>query len=158
MPILKTKTTAKGQGRRRDKSSLDRAPSGKAGKPLDGSSEIYLVRDDRPTHVVVPIEEYERLSHAIEAQELAALAEDKTVKWVKASDAAIQIAGSWIAKARKTAGLTQKQLAQRMGVPQSQISRIEKNPDRTTLRTMKRIAAALSVDAAKLLTYADRED
>ena len=68
----------------------------------------------------------------------------------------MQIAGSWIAEARKKAGLTQKQLADKMGMPQSQISRIEKRPDRTTMRTMKRVAAALEIDISALMSFAEK--
>jgi DNA-binding XRE family transcriptional regulator len=102
---------------------------------------------------MVPLNEYERLSRAVEAQELLARLQDPQVKWVDARDAFAQIAGSWIAQARKRAGLTQSQLAERVGVPQSQISRIERNPDRTTVRTMKRVAAALGVEVAELLSF-----
>lgn len=93
---------------------------------------------------------------AIEAQELMADFDDPNVKWVPVDQAMMEIVGSWLAQARKKAGLTQKQLADRVGVPQSQISRIEKNPDRTTVRTMKRIAAALGVEVGELLSFADR--
>lgn len=119
------------------------------------SVETYLVQDDKPTHVVVPIEEYERMANIVEAQELAALAEDPTAEWIDAGDLALELAANYIAEARKKAGLTQSQLAARMGVPQSQISRIEKNPDRSTLRTMKRIAAALGMDIAAMLRFAE---
>lgn len=105
----------------------------------------------------MPIEEYERLLSAAEAQELAVRLDDPKTNWVKAEDAALEIAGSWIAKARKRAGLTQKQLAARLRVPQSQISRIEKHPERSTIKTMKRIAAALGVDIATLMSFAARE-
>ena len=112
------------------------------------------MRNYRPTHVLVPIDEYEELVSGAEAQELVARLEDPSTKWVPAKTAAAQFAGSWIAAARQQAGLTQKQLAERVGVPQSQISRIEKHPDHTTLRTMKRIATALGLDLAALLSFA----
>ncbi|HKQ47016.1 MAG TPA: helix-turn-helix transcriptional regulator [Phycisphaerae bacterium] len=57
-----------------------------------------------------------------------------------------------IAKARKAAGLTQAELAARLKLPQSQISRIERNPDRTTIRTLKRIAKSLGVDVSALVS------
>jgi transcriptional regulator with XRE-family HTH domain len=41
-------------------------------------------------------------------------------------------------------------------VPQSQISRIEKNPERSTVRTIKRIAKALGLDLATLMSFATR--
>ena len=112
------------------------------------------MRDDRPTHVILPIEEYDRLMDELEAQHLTEQLEDPKTEWVKAENAALEIAGTWIAKARKQAGLTQKQLAARLRVPQSQISRIEKHPERSTVKTMKRIAKALGIDIATLMSFA----
>ena len=80
--------------------------------------------------------------------------DDPTTKWIPAEEAALEFAGDSISEARKRAGLTQKQLADKMGMPQSQISRIEKHPDRTTLRTMKRVAAALEIDISALMSFA----
>jgi DNA-binding XRE family transcriptional regulator len=117
---------------------------------------VYVVRNNRATHVLLPIDQYEELLNALEAHELAAKLDDPSTKWIPAEQAALQIAGSWLAEARKKAALTQKQLADRVGVPQSQISRIEKSPDHTTLRTMKRIAAALGVDIGTLMSFAAR--
>lgn len=71
--------------------------------------------------------------------------------WVEADDVALELAGAWIAEARKAAGLTQKQLGQKLDIPQSQISRIERNPDHTTVRTLKKIAKALKVDIRDLI-------
>lgn len=62
-----------------------------------------------------------------------------------------QLAGEQIAAARKAVGLTQKQLAQRLKLPQSQISRIERHPDHITIRTLKRVAKALRVDVSALI-------
>lgn len=71
--------------------------------------------------------------------------------WVDAGAFGLQLAGEEIARARKAAGLTQKQLGERLGLPQSQISRIERRPDHTTVRTLKRIAKALAVDVRALI-------
>jgi len=77
--------------------------------------------------------------------------ESEDTEWISADDAAIRLAGSRIRQARISRGLTQKQLAERLHVPQSQISRIERDPDRSTVRTLKRIAKELSVDVRALL-------
>jgi len=42
-------------------------------------------------------------------------------------------------------------LGRKLGIPQSQISRIERNPDHTTIRTLRRIAKALQVDIRALI-------
>ena len=93
---------------------------------------------------------------AAELAPLVAALENPATKWVKAEDAALEIAGTWLARARKHSGLTQKELAERLGLPQSQISRIEKRPERSTIRTMERIAGALGVDIATLVGFAKR--
>jgi transcriptional regulator with XRE-family HTH domain len=72
--------------------------------------------------------------------------EDPNVQWISADDVAVEFATEELVKARKKAGLTQKQLGAKIGVPQSMISRIERRPDLTTVRTLKRIAKALNVD------------
>lgn len=66
-------------------------------------------------------------------------------------EVALKLAGNRIAEARKAAGLTQKALAERVGVTQSEISRIENNPDATTVKTLKRVARALKVDVPCLI-------
>jgi len=71
--------------------------------------------------------------------------------FVDADDFALELAAERIAKARKAKGFTQKQLGEKLNLPQSQISRIERNPDRTTVRTLKRIARALGVDVSALV-------
>jgi ribosome-binding protein aMBF1 (putative translation factor) len=81
---------------------------------------------------------------------IAKLKDDKA-EWVDADALRLELAGERIAKARKAAGLTQKQLGARLKLPQSQISRIERNPDRTTVRTLKRIAKALGADVSALV-------
>jgi ribosome-binding protein aMBF1 (putative translation factor) len=77
--------------------------------------------------------------------------DDAGTEWLDADDLALDLAADRISRARKAAGGTQKQLAGKLGIPQSQISRIEHNPDRSTLRTLKRLAKALGVDVSKLV-------
>lgn len=70
---------------------------------------------------------------------------------MNADDLPRKLALDLVSKARNAAGLTRKQLAALSGVPQPDILRIERNPDRTTVRTLRRIAAALKVDVSKLV-------
>ncbi len=86
-----------------------------------------------------------------EVAEPEARLEDPHAKWVDADQFALELAGQRIARARKAAGLTQKQLGDRLKLPQSQISRIERNPDHTTVRTIRKLAQALGVDVSALL-------
>jgi DNA-binding XRE family transcriptional regulator len=116
----------------------------------EDEENVYLRHDGEPTHVVLPVDVYERLVKS-EMALYAIAAEDDEREWVDADDLAIELAAESVMKARKAAGLTQTQLAKKLGVPQSQISRIERNPDRTTVRTLKRIAKALRVDVSALI-------
>ncbi len=109
------------------------------------------MEDDQPTHVLVPIGEYEDLLKARMVEQATSKLREKNVGWVDAQALGRQLAAERIAQARKAKGVTQKQLGERLGLPQSQISRIERNPDRTTVRTLKRIAKALGVDVRALL-------
>lgn len=111
----------------------------------------YIVENGLPTHVLVPIEEYEELIKSGMAARAIAQIERGDDDFVDASDFALVLAAERIANARKAQGLTQKQLGEKLNLPQSQISRIERNPDHTTIRTLKRIARALSVDIAALV-------
>lgn len=115
------------------------------GVETEDDNHVYLLHDGEPTHVVLPVDVYERLVKSEMALYTIA-AEDDEREWVDADDLAIELATESVVKARKAAGLTQAQLAKKLGMPQSQISRIERNPDRTTVRTLKKIAKALRVD------------
>jgi ribosome-binding protein aMBF1 (putative translation factor) len=77
--------------------------------------------------------------------------DDPEDQWVDADELRVELAAERIAAARKAAGLTQKQLGEKLNLPQSQISRIERKPDHTTVRTLKRIAKALGVDVRALI-------
>ncbi|UCC31997.1 MAG: helix-turn-helix transcriptional regulator [Phycisphaerales bacterium] len=99
----------------------------------------------------MPVDEYEELIKASMVRRAIAQIESGDNDFVDADDFALELAAERIAKARKAKGLTQKQLGEKLNLPQSQISRIERNPDRTTVRTLKRIARALGVDVSSLV-------
>ena len=109
------------------------------------------MQDGEPTHVVVPIAQYEELLKASMVESAVTKLQDENVQWVDADDLGLELAAERIVAARKAAGLTQKQLGDKLGLPQSQISRIERNPDHTTVRTLKKIARALSADISALV-------
>ena len=63
-----------------------------------------------------------------------------------------------LVEARQAAGLTQKQVAERMGITQSQVARIEKaGYDAYTLRTLRRYIEALG-DAFTLEVVVKRDE
>jgi DNA-binding XRE family transcriptional regulator len=111
----------------------------------------HATLEDGTACVIVPEEQLERVLQLAEACELVAMLEDPETKWVDFDDYKLRLAGMTIAEARKARGLTQVQLARQLKLPQSQISRIERHPDRTTVRTLKKIAAALHVNVRQLL-------
>lgn len=115
------------------------------------SQPRYVVENGEPAYVLVPIDEYEKLIEASMAAEAVAQIERGDDDFVDADEFFRQIAGERIANARKAAGLSQTALGAKLGVPQSQISRIERNPDRTTVRTLKRIAKALGIEVSALV-------
>ncbi len=146
----KAKTKTRGGKRGRRPIAAQRRPVSRAAtKPPACHGQI--VRDGRVEYVLVPVDEYERLIKAEMANVAMAQLEDADTEWVDAADLAVELAGERIAKARKAAGMTQQQLGAKLNLPQSQISRIERRPDRTTVRTLKRIARALGVDVSALV-------
>lgn len=100
---------------------------------------------------MVPVAEYEKLIKADMVKNAVKQIDSKDDDFVDANDVALHIAGDRISQARKKAGLTQLQLAKKLRIPQSQISRIERNPNHTTIRTLKRVAKALNVDVRSLV-------
>lgn len=114
-------------------------------------AHAYVYQDDHPTHVLVPIEEYEQLIKTDMVKNAVRQLNGKESRWVDADALGVRLAGQRIAAARKASGLTQKQLGAKLNLPQSQISRIERHPDHTTVRTLKRIAKALGVDVSALI-------
>ncbi len=110
-----------------------------------------VIEDGRTTHVLVPVDEYEELIKVSMVARAIEQIESGDNDFVDADDFALELAAERIVAARKAKGLTQKQLGGKLGLPQSQISRIERNPDRTTVRTLKRIARALGVDVSALV-------
>ncbi len=134
------------------------ADNGAASKPaspaepeLEPKPLTYVVVDGEPTHVVLTVEEYDRLMDKVMAISALNKLNDPDTQYIDAWEAGRKLAAERLAEARKAAGLTQKQLGEKLGLPQSQISRIERNPDHTTVRTMKRIAKALGVNVSALL-------
>jgi DNA-binding XRE family transcriptional regulator len=133
---------------------------------VEANAAVGILRmPDGNEYAVVPVKEFQRafpnrivgdttvkeLFTPKEAQEIVKELDDPNAEWVDADDVFAQLAAANVVKVRKAKGLTQKQLGDLLGVPQSQISRIERNPDSTSMRTMKRVAKALGVSVQQLL-------
>lgn len=117
----------------------------RAGKRVTGKA-----RD--PGYVMVPAREYEMLVARDMAREAdAIIARSGPEDWLDAERVLSELRQSRITEARKRRGLSQRALSAKAKMPQSQVSRIERNPDSTTLRQLKRIAEALGVPVADLV-------
>ena len=69
-----------------------------------------------------------------------------------------KLLGDHVRELRQKRGLTQNDLAQRLGVPQSRISEIESGTRMPNLVTMLRLAAALDCKPSALLAPFDKLD
>ncbi|MFZ4573118.1 MAG: helix-turn-helix domain-containing protein [Phycisphaerales bacterium] len=113
-----------------------------------------VMQNGQPTAVIVPIDEYNRLLDAatVRAAERAQrVLADSAAEWTDVDEALRSAGASRIAAARKAAGLTQKQLAAKVGVDQAQISRLERHPERSSLSFIMKVAAAIGVPTARLV-------
>ncbi len=157
MSQVSTTTTSKRGTRRRvtrgrlGTTTKRKVAGSKGSTAVSTTQHACIEQNGKVTHVLVPVDEYERLIAASMAENAVATLEDDKTEWVDADAVARELARDRIVGARKAAGLTQKQLGNKLGLPQSQISRIERKPDRTTVRTLKRVAHALGVDVGALL-------
>ncbi len=153
---IESKVGRRGVGRSRSNgrpNTSTRTRKAQRNRAANNSSEehLYVFRNGEPAFVQIPVEEYEELIKSSMVAHAIAQIESGDDDFVDADDFALELAAERIAKARKAKGLTQKQLGKKLNLPQSQISRIERNPDHTTVRTLKRIARALGVDVNALI-------
>ncbi len=136
----------------------------------------YLTSKGKTTHAVLPIQDYQQLVRATahvesippavpggaglptleltreEADEIQIMLDDPHYEWLDAEDVRAKHAARRLTEARKARGMTQAELGKKLGIPQSQVSRLEKNPDRTSVAMLKKVAKALGADVAELLT------
>jgi len=155
MPTIKRKTRGKAgrqwlKPRRRAQGRSRHRPDVKKGSSRAGKAR-RIKSPGPPAYVLIPLAEYQKLMSSGMLESALAKLADGNEPVHDADDVALELAADRVAAARKAAGLTQAQLGAKLGLPQSQISRIEKNPDRTTVRTLKRIAKALRVDISALV-------
>lgn len=128
-----------------------RQPRPSARRQSGPSAPVYVIEGGAPRYVLVPIEQYVQPVPPDFVDEAIAIRDNPATRWEDSAEVALRLAGERIARARKAQGLTQRELGERLNLPQSQISRIERNPDSTTLRTLKRVASALGVDVRALV-------
>lgn len=86
-----------------------------------------------------------------EIAEYNAMLDDPNYEWLDAEDVRAKFAAKTLTEARKARGMTQAELGKKLGIPQSQVSRLEKNPDRTSVAMLKKVAKVLGVNVAELV-------
>lgn len=102
--------------------------------------------------VIMDEEQYERLLDAIdatEAERIAADPDDRILTWDEVKDEFVR---NRIAKVREQLGITQKELARRLKLRQSTVSRMEKENANLTLTTLRKIAKALGCSVHQLIS------
>lgn len=119
-------------------------------KPLSKAPEL-LSPVGMPEYVLVLRQEWERVMMRDMVQEGIRAIEDPNTEWISREDFITGFAAPNLARHRKAKGLTQKQLGVKMGVPQSQIARMERDPESVTYKTLKRVAKALGMSVTGLL-------
>ena len=102
-----------------------------------------IMQDGKPAFAVIPWEEYQRLIHHDPGE---------TDVWiphevVKANViAGVSIIRAW----REYFGMTQQELAQRTGMTQPALARLEKSGSKPRIGTLKKIAAAMDITLEQL--------
>ena len=119
------------------------------------SAHILKDAEGRPTHVVLTIEEYRDLqkalaNHPVVAEGLKRL-QDPALKTYTMDEVARLVFGNNVKACRELAGLTQEELAKRLGCTQSYISQVEQSEARPTLGTLQRLAEAIGCSVASLV-------
>ena|SRR5712692_607079 len=118
---------------------------------------VHILKDSagRPTHVILTIEEYRDLqqalaSHPAVTESLKRL-QDPALKTYTMEEVARLVFGNNLQACRERAGLTQEELARRLGCTQSYISQIEQADARPTLGTLQKVTAALGCPLGDLV-------
>lgn len=92
----------------------------------------------------------EQLDACVEADEAAA--EAGTLEMVEfTADSPAQAAGKRLRRVLKERGISQKELAKMLKVTPAVVSRVLKNPDRSKVATLRRMAAALGVELREIV-------
>jgi putative transcriptional regulator len=102
-------------------------------------------------YVILPENEYEELLDALDnflADKIEADPNDPVLKW---EDVRRKLIENRIAEARKKRKLTQRELARRLKVKPSTVSRLEKKSTRPRLDTLKKVAKALRCSVHDLI-------
>ena len=122
-------------------------------------SAHILTRDGKPAFAVLPIEEYEKLLALLEDTRDSAVIDQFVKRLAAGEDDSIpgEVADRMldgenaVLALRAWRGLTLRQLAQACGVTTAHVSQVEKGKRSMSTQMLKKMAAALGVDAELLL-------
>ncbi len=126
--------------------------SRRAGRRQEAGTNVQTVSVGGKNLVIMEEDEYERLLDAIDAAEAKRIAgdgSDPMLSWDEIKDEFIK---NRIAEMRGRLGITQKELARRLRVQQSTVSRWEGKDANLTLNTVRKIAKALGCPAHQLIS------
>lgn len=113
----------------------------------------YLYNEQsEATHVLIPIDAYEQMLLDQMAADAERILENPDTRWVDGDDLRARMAGKRLRDSRQAQGVTQKQLANKLKVSAADLSRLERNADRTMLDLARRVARALKADLGPLLS------
>ena len=93
----------------------------------------------------------EGFEDAAAASRAKAIMADASDPMISLEEGRRELFDNHIKKVRKRKGMTQVQLAKKLGISQGRVSEIEHLDYRPTIKTCRRVAKALGVDITKLL-------
>lgn len=113
--------------------------------------DVQFVNVNGHKLAIMDEEEYHCLLDVIDAAEAERILSDPNVRSVPWEEAKKELLRNRIAEVRKEVGMTQKELAKKLRVKQSTVSRMERNDANLTLATLRRAAKALGCPVHELL-------
>ena len=120
-------------------------------RTLPQRASFIMGPDGRPRDAIISYHDYVQIIAIDMARRGEKLLDDPNTEWIPFEDVLTEFAAPKIAAIREKKGLTQKQLGAKLGMPQSQISRMEKKPESVTYKTLQRVAKALGVKVSDML-------
>jgi DNA-binding XRE family transcriptional regulator len=102
--------------------------------------------------VILDEEQYDRLLDAVDAVEAEKIAGDPKDRILRWDEIKGEFIVNRIAEVRERMGITQKELARRLKVRQSTVSRMEHKNANLTLATLRKIAKALGCSVHQLIS------
>ena len=113
--------------------------------------EVKFVEIAGRSLAIMSEKDYEALLDDIDAADAERIANDESDRILTWDEIKDEFMRNRIAEVRKELGMTQKELAKKLRVKQSTVSRMERNEANLTLATLRRAAKALKRPVHELL-------